>query len=150
MDEIGSYIKYIIIAVFLAFRFFAGSKKKEELPNKRSKSSKRTSTTKSTSSLEDILRDLSGETARQPKLAPIAKTMSNSKGSKIDIEDHQYDFRPEYEHHADTKLDLAEVRAEIRESQGLGRIQVEEDYGEVDFDLRAAIIAEAILTRPQY
>jgi hypothetical protein len=148
MDEIGSYIKYIIIAVIIAFRFFAGSKKKEQLPNKGSKSAKRSSTTKSTSSLEDILRELSGETSAKPVPKPAAKVKPT--GNKIEIEDHQYDFRPEYEHHADTELDLTEVRAEIRQSQGLGRIEIEKEYSEVEFDLRQAIISQTILTRPQY
>lgn len=147
MDEIGSYIKYIIIAVILAFRFFAGSKKKEQLPNKRTKSAKRKGTDESRTSLEEILKELSGEPS---KSEPVPVPKREPVRSKIELEDHQYDFRPEYEHHADVDLDLFEVQSDIRESQGLGRIQLEEDYGEVDFDVRQAIIAEAILTRPQY
>jgi hypothetical protein len=147
MDEIGSYIKYIIIAGILAFRFFAGSKKKEQLPNKRPKSSKRKGTSTSSTSLEDILSELSGE-SREPE--PVHSPKQRTVRNKIEIEDHQYDFRPEYEHHADTDLDLSEVQSEIRKSQGLGRIQLEEEYGEVDFDARQAIIAETILNRPQY
>lgn len=134
MDDISSYIKYIIIAVILVVRFFISGKKKEQLSNKQTKSAKRMSPTKSTTSLSDILKELSGESA-----TPVSET----KGISSEVEDRQYDVKSEEGYRA-------EVKADSKKSNGLGRIKVEEEYGDVDFDLRQAIIAEVILTRPQY
>ncbi|MEN8696352.1 MAG: hypothetical protein ABF321_04605 [Bacteroidia bacterium] len=153
MDDIGSYIKYIIIGAILVFRFLAAGKKKEEKPKSRPKSVKRKKASTSTTSLEDILRELSGEPAKakQPVPEKQYETVSQQrKRKKIEIEDHQHDFRPEHEHHADVDLDLGEVRDEIRESQGL-KLEEEETHAlSVDFDLRQAIIAQTILNRPSY
>jgi hypothetical protein len=143
MDDISSYIKYIIIAAILAFRFFISGKKKEQLSNKKTKPAKRTGTTKSTTSLGDILRELSGEsttTVSEPQ--PVSST----KGSRSETEASQYEFNSEESYRADS----VEVEPNSKKLEGLGRIQLEEEYEDVDFDLRQAIIAEAILTRPQY
>lgn len=139
------YIKFIPIALYVIYKLVGGSKKKEQKPQKTRKAGK--STSAPTTSLEDILRELTGQ---EPAAAKPEPTPSRARHKKIEMVDHQHDFRPEYEHHADTELDLAEVRADIRKSQGLGRIEVEEEYDDVDFDLRAAIIAETVLNRPQY
>lgn len=143
MDDISSYIKYIIIAAILAFRFFISGKKKEQLSNKKTKPVKRTGTAKSTTSLGDILRELSGEST-----TPVSEpqTVSSTKGSRSEKDDSQYEFDSEESYPADS----AEGEPNTKKLEGLGRIQLEEENGDVDFDLRQAIVAEAILTRPQY
>jgi hypothetical protein len=143
MDDISSYIKYIIIAAILAFRFFISGKKKEQLSNKKTKPAKRTGTTKRTTSLGDILRELSGEST-----IPVSEPqpVSSTNESSSEAEDRQYEFDSAETYGADSE----EVKSDSKKLQGLGRIQLEEEYGDVDFDLRQAIIAEAILTRPQY
>jgi hypothetical protein len=143
MDDISSYIKYIIIAAILAFRFFISGKKKEQLSNKKTKPAKRTGTTKSTTSLGDILRELSGEsTTAVSEPQPVSSTMD----SRSETEDSQYEFDSEQSY----RTDSVGVEPSTKKLEGLGRIQLEEENGDVDFDLRKAIIAEAILTRPQY
>jgi hypothetical protein len=143
MDDISSYIKYIIIAAILAFRFFISGKKKEQLSNKKTKPAKRTGTTKSTTSLGDILRELSGESTTS---VSEPQPFSSTKGSRSETETSQYKFNSEESYRADS----VEVEPDSKKLKGLGRIQLEEEYEDVDFDLRQAIIAEAILTRPQY
>ncbi len=150
------FIKFIPIVLYLAYRFFGGDKKKEQKPNSRPKPAKRKTPQKSTPSLEDILRELSGEKVPQREVAPepepVYETVAQQrKRERIEIEDHQYDFRPEYEHHADVDLDLAEVREEISRAQGL-KVESNEDTPTESgvFDLRQAIIAQTILNRPKY
>lgn len=149
-------IKFIPIALYVAYKLFGGSKKKEQKPNSRPKSTKRKTTQKSTPSLQDILRELSGEKVPQKEVQPKVEKEYESiveqrKRERIKIEDHQYDFRPEYEHHADVDLNLAEVRAEISRSQGLKVETAEDNKREaVGFDLRQGIIAQTILNRPDF
>lgn len=147
-------IKFLPIALYIAYRLFGGGKKKEQKPNSRPKPAKRKPTQKSTPSLEDILRELSGEKAPQQKEAvpePVVETLAQQrKRERIKIEDHQYDFRPEYEHHADVDLDLSEVREQISRAQGLKVESAGELTESIEFDLRQAIIAQTILNRPEY
>jgi hypothetical protein len=143
MDDISSYIKYIIIAAILAFRFFISGKKKEQSSNKQTKPMEKTGTANSTGPRGDILRKLSGDSAI---LVSEPRSAANTKGSRVELEDRQYDFNSKEGY----RVDPAEVNADSQKLQGLGRIQLEEEYGDVNFDVRQAIIAEAILTRPQY
>jgi len=143
------YLKYIVIIGFLAYRFLNSGKKTQESTKNRSKPFKRTPSSQKSGSLEDILKELSGELTMAEKKTPpkeeeyqsLAKERSNR---KIEIEDHQYDFRPEYEHHADTGPSISSIRSEIKKEQSI------EEEGEIDFDLREAILAETILNRPEF
>ncbi|PCJ65224.1 MAG: hypothetical protein COA58_10205 [Bacteroidetes bacterium] len=149
MDDLGQYVKYIIIGLVLAFRLFGRSKKKQQNTNQAPRQNKKPiKPLVTSSSLDDILRELSGEPKRSAEVAvpePVAKTENNRERKKIDIVDHQYDFRPEYEHHSDTGPSIDTIREDIVEIQ-----DVDEERGESDFDLRQAIIAQTILTRPEY
>jgi hypothetical protein len=94
--------------------------------------------------LDDILREFTGESPRQEE-QPKPAVVKSQKAEKVELEDDQYDFRPEYEHHADTGPSLQKIRLEITKEQGL------EEHDDADnFDLRQAIIAQTILTRPEY
>jgi hypothetical protein len=143
MDDISSYIKYIIIAAILAFRFFISGKKKEQTSNKQTVPVEKTGTANNTGSRGGILRKLSGDSAI---LVSKARSVVYTKGSRVELEDRQYDFNSKEGY----LVDPAGVNADSQKLQGLGRIQLEEEYGDVNFDVRQAIIAEAILTRPQY
>ena len=145
-------IKFIIIGAILLVRLYLRSKKTQENPNRSpSRQNNPRKPVATTPSLEEILKELSGEVKSQmpeaePVYTPPVQTRSQREREKIEIEDHQYDFRPEYEHHAD--LDgpsLAEIRGEIKETQNL-----EEEEEEITFNFRKAIIAETILNRPQF
>ena len=150
--------KFIPIALWIIYKLVGGGKKKERKPNSRPKPAKRNTPEKSTPSLDDILRELSGEKTTNktetsvPPAQPVYETLAQQRErEKIEIEDHQYDFRPEYEHHADVGESLTELREDIRESQGLGTKGLEESTeDEVGFDLKQAIIAQTILARPEY
>lgn len=142
----GEYLKYIIIGAFLLIRFILANKKKQDIANTTTSPKKNRRPQASTTSLDDILRELTGETVKQKK-APKPAVAKPKQSEKIVIEDHQYDFRPEYEHHAD--LDgpsLEEIRSDIAKDQ---RLEVEHTDLE-NFNLRQAIIAQTILTRPEY
>jgi hypothetical protein len=141
------FIKFIPIALYVIYKLIGRGKKKEQNGQKRSKPRKSTSSP-STGSLEDILRELTGQEPAPVRPEPQVKKVTSRK--TIEVEDDTQDLRLEYEYNGDTKLNLAEEREETPKFQGLGRIQLEDDYEGVDFDLRQAIISEAILTRPQY
>lgn len=146
-------LKFIPIALFLAYKLFGSSKKKEQKPNSRPKPTKRNTPSQSTPSLEDILRELSGEKSPVKKEIPVPEPVRETlaqerKREQIEIGDHQYDVRPEYEHHADVGSDMSKVRSKIRKSQGM--IEEEQNVSSADFNLKQAIIAQVILTRPEY
>lgn len=153
MEEL---IKFLPIALYVAYKLFGGGKKKKQKPNSRPKATKRKSSETTTPSIEDILRELKGEKpvareVEQPiEEQPVYETLSQQRErKKLETKDHQYDFRPEYEHHADVKLDLEEVRTEIAKAQGIQRIETKETQP-IQFDLRQAIVAQTILNRPEY
>ena len=146
-------LKFIPIALFLAYKLFGGSKKKEQKPNSRPKPNKRNAPSQSSPSLEDILRELSGEKSPVKKVVPapepVRETLAQErKREQIEIGDHQYDVRSEYDHNADVGSDRSKVRAKIRKSQGI--IEEEQNEYSADFNLRQALIAQVILTRPEY
>ena len=150
-------IKFIIIGVILAVRLYLRSKKTQEnsngAPRQRNNPRKPVATTPS---LEEILKELSGETKQNhetptPQQEYTRPASRQPEREKIEIEDHQYDFRPEYEHHADIDgPSIQEIRKEISESQQLVATEVTEEKPELEFDIRQAIVAETILNRPEY
>lgn len=138
------YIKYIAIGAFLLFRFILAGKKKQESANKTTSGNKNQNPQRSTPSLDDILREFTGESSRQEEeLKPVV--VKSQEAKKLEVEEDQYDFRPEYEHHADTGASLKKIRLEITKEQ-----ELEEHDDAENFDLRQAIIAQTILTRPEY
>ncbi len=146
-------LKFIPIALFLAYKLFGGSKKKKQKPNSRPKSTKRNIPSQRTPSLEDILRQLSGEKNPVKKVVPVPEPVSENlaqerKREQIAIEDDQHDIRPEYEHHGDLGSGMSRMHTKIRASKDI--IEEEQNISSSDFNLRQAIIAEAILTRPEY
>lgn len=139
--------KFIPIALWLLYKLVGSGKSKEQKPKQRKKPASRPQTTKKTPSLEEILRELSGEQKPKPSPQPASvqqKARINEK-KKIDFVDHQYDFRPEYEHHADTGEDLADIKEEIRREKF-----EEEEVVQQEIDIRQAIIYDTILNRPSY
>jgi hypothetical protein len=145
MEDLGRFIPIILAILYF---LFGRSKENKQTPKGTAKPAKRKAPNQNTTSLEDILRELRGETTvatTQKEVKEEVETFTPHtakkprKTSKIDIVDHQYDFVPEYEHHADTGPKLAVIRQKINDAQGAH-----------EFDLRQAVIAQAILTRPEY
>ncbi|MGB0851212.1 MAG: hypothetical protein ACPGTP_08185 [Bacteroidia bacterium] len=139
--------KFIPIALWLLYKLVGSGKSKEQKPKQRKKPASRPQTTKKTPSLEEILRELSGEQKPKPspKPAPVQRQSLADERKKIDIVDHQYDFRPEYEHHADTGEDIADIKEKIRREKFK-----EEEVVEAEIDIRQAVIYDTILNRPSY
>ena len=138
------FIKYIAIGAFLLFRFILAGKKKQESANKTTSGNKNQNPQRSTPSLDDILREFTGESPRQEK-QPKPVAVKPKKWEKQEIEEDQYDVKHVNEHHEDTGRSLKKIRLEITKEQGL-----EEPDDAENFDLRQAIIAQTILTRPEY
>jgi len=137
------FFKFIPIALWVLYKIFGGSKSNEQKAKPKQK--KRPNTT-STPSIEDILKELSGDFTAEKKVKPVkAKKKKESKRKKIEIDDHQHDFRPEYEHHADTGPSLESIKEEMKVVE-LG----DEPNGSPEISLRDAIIYDAILNRPKY
>ena len=143
--------KFIPIVLWLIYKFAGSGKGKEVKPKQRKKPQNSPSASQRKQNLEDILRELSGEKTPKPQVEvqpePVRQTRGTTrkKRQKIDIVDHQYDFRPEYEHHADVDLDLKVVRSHVAGTADING--GEEDF---DFDYLSEIIAQTILERPQY
>lgn len=124
----------------MLYRLFSGGKKKQPEPKpqrRKQERPKRTST--STPSLEDILRELSGETIKKEEPKPEPKPQPRRVRRPIEIVDHSNDKRIEYNHDADTGPQLKDLQPDSKE--------VEKGI-EVEFDLRQAVINDAILNRP--
>ena len=144
-------LKFIPIVLWLLYKFAGSGKGKEVKPKQHKKREKSPTPVHTKSNLEDILRELAGEKKPEKEMQvhpePVreARQGDRKQTKKIEIVDHQYDFRPEYEHHADVDLDLTAVRSDIARAQ-----HIKQDEEEFDFDLRSAIIAKTILERPQY
>lgn len=142
MDE---FLKFLPLIAYVVYRIVAGGKKTQEKrkvkPRTQSKPKPKPKT--STPSLEDILRELSGESRQQAK--PIVQKPKPKKRvrQKIDIVDHSKDERIEYVHDANTGKSVSAIREEILEEQGLDK---SEEH--IEIDLKQAIIYDAILNRP--
>lgn len=140
MDEL---IKFLPIVLYLVYRAFSAGKGKEEKPKPRPVQQKKPQ--KQPSSIEDILRELRQEVLQEePEYAPVVT--KKQKPAKIKIEDHQYDFVPEYEHHGKKGKSLSKIRLEIAEDQN----NVLVDFDTDNINLRQAVIYDAILNRPEY
>ena len=101
--------KFLPIALWLLYKAFGSGKKKKQKPNQRPVEQKKQP--KHSATLEDILKELSGDNTAKPEEPAVPQlTVKEYKQTKeykrekkkIEIVDHQYDFMPEYEHHADT------------------------------------------------
>lgn len=139
MDDL---IKFLPIVLYLIYRAFSAGKGKEEKVKPRPIQQKKP--TKQPSSIEDILRELREEIVPEEKPKPVVA--KKKAPSKIEIQDHQYDFRPEYEHHAKKSKSLAVIRTEIAEDQNNEPVLLDAD----SVDLRQAVIYDAILNRPDF
>lgn len=146
MDNFFELLPFIIgIAYFL----FSGRKKKKDSP-KRSYESPKTDT--STPSIEDILRELTGEKPSQKAIKPDIPAYEDVEREemiwerkptpkiKVEVDDTYVD---PYEHHSDTGKSLNLIREELEEEMNLTPKPTV-----VEFDLRQAIINDAILNRP--
>jgi type IV secretory pathway VirB10-like protein len=143
MDNIAELIPFIIAILYFVF---GRGKKKKNAPNpNRPKPAKKPST--ATTSLEDILRELSGETAPKPKPKPATKPQPAYVAPPQPIESDPDYMAAEYNkisHHNSDK-DIATIRKEIDEATRRENKKVE-----IPFDLKDAIIYDAIMNRPEY
>jgi hypothetical protein len=139
MDEL---LKFLPIILYVLYRLFGGSKKKQPEPKpQRQKQERPKRPNTSTPSIEDILRELSGETSKKEEPKRISKPKRERKS--IEIVDHSKDVRVDYNHDADTGPNLKEIRKELDEEKGL-----RDADDKIEFDLRQAVINDAILNRP--
>jgi len=138
------YIKYIAIGAFLLFRFILAGKKKQESANKTTSGKKNQNPQRSTPSLEDILREFTGESARQEE-QPKPVTGNPKKWEKQEIEEDEYEVEYVNENLGDSIPSVMQNQEAIAQEQGL-----DEHDDARNFDLRQAIIAQTILTRPEY
>lgn len=121
---------------------FGGKRKqrKTNSPQKRQKPAP----TQSSPSLEDILRELTGEVTKpkpEPQPVPVYEPEPEVVKKKEESKFHDYD------HNADTGSSMAEIRQEILEEK-YRDFELEEEGKAIEFDVRQAIIQEAILNRP--
>ena len=132
MDNFFELIPFIIGILY--FVFGRGKKTKEKPRPRRSTPQP----TKNTPSLEDILKELTGELSPEPSAAePVREAVEEQ------IKEEEIVYQDPFVHDADTGPSLKEIREELLEAKHL---EVQEQ--EKEFDLRQAVINEAILNRP--
>lgn len=138
------FLKFIPIALWILYSIFGkSSKTKKQKPKSRPVAAPKQ---KKTTSIEDILRELSGEVKEVAKpVVEKANKPKPNKRKKLNISEKEYDFRPEYEIHADTGPSVEAVKDEIDEIRGKRPV-----ISKGNIDLRQAIIYDAILNRPDY
>ena len=146
MDNFFELLPFIIGILYFVF---GGRKKKKESPKPNHRQPKRTS---NTPSIEDILKELTGESSqRRPEPEPVhtpdyeLDPWESAVDERIRVsEENATDvYVDQYDHNADTGESIEKIHEEILEEQHLVY-----DTNERDFDLRTAIINEAILNRP--
>lgn len=136
MDEFFELLPFIIGILYFVFGV---GKKKKDSPKRRSPRPKSEPTT---SSLEDILRELTGE-AQQSKPAPepVPEYVEEPE-APVEHKSIALEYKDQYVHDADTGRSMVEIREEMMEEKGL------EEGEKISFDLRQAIINDTILNRP--
>lgn len=123
---------------------FGGRKKKKDSPKPRQRQPK---TTESTTSIEDILRELTGESATprsepKPRYEPDPEPVNHREEPLETIE-------PEITYSKDG--DYAHTSEKMRAREIVDFVQLEEDEEDrasIEIDLRQAVIYDAILHRP--
>ncbi|MBR9861433.1 hypothetical protein GYB22_11955 [bacterium] len=139
--DISEYIW--IIGAVLYFLFSRG-KRKEESPNAPKPKSKKQSRPRK--SLEDILKELSGEGEFVPQPEPVVKKKPKARSrKKIEIHEHNEIYEDTINHDGDTG-ETIEILREKLESERIRRLQLEE-YKR-DFDLQQAVVYDAIMNKP--
>jgi hypothetical protein len=147
MEDLLRFIPFVLYGLYL---LFGKSKKNKQTPQSTSQPSKSSTSSSSTPTLQDILRELSGQEAPAPVAESKPKAQKQltlaQEREKIEIIDHQYDFRPEYEHHSSKHT----VTKEPLKGITLLRVEEEEEKEIEPFDLYQAVVAQTILNRPEY
>ena len=131
----------IAFVIGILYFLFGSSKKKKERPKPHHRAPKRT---ESTPSLEDILRELTGQqtlTKPQVEEQPVHELEKTQQAKPKPAEEVAY--TDPLVHHARTGKPISAIRKEIRKEKGL-----EVETSTTEFDLRQAVINDAILRRP--
>jgi hypothetical protein len=139
MEDLLRFIPFILYGLYL---LFGKRKEKKQTAQTTSQSVKR-----KTPTLAEILQDLRGE--YQPELIEEETLIEQSNleyKDKLEKEERQYNSAREIKIPDSKKAILMKAKKESEE------LQVDEEINteEIDFDLRQAIIAQTILTRPTY
>ncbi len=139
MEDLLRFIPFILYGLYLLF----GKRKEKKLTaQKTSQPVKRKTQPTSTPTLAEILQELRGEYHSQPvEEEPNVRSIEN-----VEKEERQHDFAQE------NKVAEAKKASLKRAKKELETLLVEEEINDddIDFDLRQAIIAQTILTRPTY
>lgn len=140
MDNFFELLPFIIGILYFVF---GGRKKKKDSPKPRHQKPK---TPESTTSIEDILRELTGETKATPK----PKTQAAPVKQTPDVKEKPLEtISPEITYNADG--DYAHSSEKMKEREIIDFVELEkssEDSSSIDFDLRQAVIYDAVLNRP--
>jgi hypothetical protein len=139
MEDLLRFIPFILYGLYL---LFGKRKEKKQTAQTTSQSVKR-----KTPTLAEILQDLRGE--YQPELIEEETLLEQSNleyKDKLEKEERQYNSAREIKIPDSKKAILMKAKKESEELQVDEEIKTEE----IDFDLRQAIIAQTILTRPTY
>ncbi|MFY0644048.1 MAG: hypothetical protein JXR19_06245 [Bacteroidia bacterium] len=131
MDNFFELLPFIIGILY--FVFGRGKKTKEtSKPRKR-----QPQPTKNTPSLEDILKELTGESSQPTPKEVVPEVVLEP------IEPEEPVYEDTIVHDADTGPSIDEIRKKLQEEK---KLEVQDRV--MDFDLRQAIINETVLNRP--
>ena len=139
MEDLLRFIPIILYGLYL---LFGKRKEKKQTAQTTSQTVKR-----KTPTLAEILQDLRGE--YQPE--QIEEEMFTEQ-SNLDYKDKHEKEEPQYNFAHENKIPDSKKASLIKAKKESEELQVDEEIKteEIDFDLRQAIIAQTILTRPTY
>ena len=125
---------------------FGKRKEKKLTSQSTSQSVKRKPRQTSTPTLAEILQDLRGEYQPEQEEEQFIEQSNLGYKDKLEKEERQHNFAQKNAVNDEKKTSLTKTIKELEVLQ----IDEEINTDEIDFDLRQAIIAQTILTRPTY
>lgn len=143
MEDLLRLIPFILYGLYLMF----GKRKEKKLTaQSTSQSVKRKPRQTSTPTLAEILQDLRGEYQPEQEEEQLIEQSNHGYKDKLEKEERQHNFAQKNAVNDEKKTSLTKTIKELEVLQ----IDEEINTDEIDFDLRQAIIAQTILTRPTY
>lgn len=139
MEDLLRFIPFVLYGLYL---MFGKRKEKKQTAQTTSHSVKR-----KTPTLAEILQDLRGEyQPEQIEEETLLEQSIHDPKDKLEKEERQHNFAKKNVVNDEKKTSLTKTIKELEE------LQVDEEINteEIDFDLRQAIVAQTILTRPTY
>lgn len=141
-------LKFIPLALYVIYKFFGESKKKEQKRNSTPKTNKRNNSEQTTPSLKDILQELVGDKTKTTP--PVPKDLTYEELHEERKRERQYDLQSIQNKNVEVPTPTHYTKEKVAKLETLKVKLEEEAHDPIHFKLRDAIIAQTILKRPNY